>query len=182
MRKYFHQNDWREPQNPTPQQPQQPQQPKPDCKQDKTGGDRGDIEDLLGRAGLPGISNIRSAAGNPEGILFDISDRNAFVATLDANKSFRHRTPFGEEHASQVGASLTTVLDYRSFTTARDSLGIDSHGFRRSLQVDVGDPNPSGGAVGYADLDCANPAQDVVGAVRHGGPIIFRKLGGLFRR
>ena len=41
-------------------------------------------------------------------------------------------------------------------------------------------PGNSQGALGYADLDCDNPAQDVNSAVRHGVPIIFRRLGGLF--
>jgi RHS repeat-associated protein len=162
--------------------------PKPDCKQDKTGGDRGDVEDLLGRAGLSGaISNIQSAGPkNPEGIAFEISNRAAFLAILDADTRFRHRTPFGGEHAGQVGATKLSVLDYRSFTTARDTLGIDSHGFRRSLQVDVGPagtvPGNREGARGYADLDCDNPAQDVVSGGLHGIPIFFRRLGSLFRR
>ena len=118
----------------------------------------------MGRAGSSdSISNIQSAAPkNPEGITFEIENRQAFVSSLDANPNFRHRTPFGGEHTSQVGATLKNILDYRSFTTERDSLGIDSHGFRRSLQVDVGPANPAGGALGYADLDCANPAQDLV--------------------
>jgi RHS repeat-associated protein len=172
------------PQNPTPQQ----QQPKPGCTQDKTGGDRGDIEDLLGRAGLSGdISNIQSAGPkNPEGITFQIGNRQAFVDTLNADPRFRHGTPFGGEHTGQVGGNIGNTLDYRSFTTARDTLGIDSHGFRRSLQVDVGPtgtiPGNSEGALAYADLDCDNPAQDVNSAFRHGVPIIFRRLGGLFRR
>jgi hypothetical protein len=101
---------------------------------------------------------------------------------LDADPRFRHRTPFGGEHASQVGATKLSVLDYRSYTTSKDSLGIDSHGFRRSLQVDVGDPNPLGGALGYADLDCDNPAQDVVGGLKHGVPIFFRRIRRLFGR
>ena len=173
------------PQNPaTPQQ----QQPKPGCTQDKTGGDRGDIEDLLGRAGLSDdISNIQKAGPkNPEGITFQIGNRQAFVNTLNADPRFRHGTPFGGEHTGQVGGNIGNTLDYRSFTTARDTLGIDSHGFRRSLQVDVGPtgtiPGNSQGALGYADLDCDNPAQDVNSAFRHGVPIIFRRLGGLFRR
>lgn len=150
------------------------------CRQDKTGGDRGDVEDLLGRAGLLNqISEIRSAGPkNPEGIILIIGNRQAFVDALNADPRFRHRTLFGAEHASQVGASVTSVLDYRSFTTVRDTLGIDSHGFRRSLQVDVGDEIRGGAALGYADLDCDNPAQDVVGGLKHGGPIILRRLGG----
>ena len=133
------------------------------------------------------ISNIQSAAPkNPEGITFEISNRQAFVAVLDANPNFRHGTPFSGEHTGQVGGNIGNTLDYRSFTTARDTLGIDSHGFRRSLQVDVGPtgtiPGNSQGALGYADLDCDNPAQDVKSAVRHSVPIIFRRLGGLFGR
>lgn len=172
-----------------PQKPTATQQPKSDCKQDKTGGDRDDIEDLLGRAGLSGqISNIRSAGPkNPEGIIFEISNRQAFLAILDADPRFRGPTPLGGEHAAQVGAGKLSVLDYRSYTTARDTLGIDSHGFRRSLQVDVGpggtvDPIDSNRARGYADLDCDNPAQDVVGGVKHGVPIFFRRLRSLFRK
>ncbi len=108
-----------EPQNPTPQQPQQP---KPGCKQDKTGGDRGDILDLLGRAGLSGdISNIQSAGPkNPEGITFNIGNRQAFVDTLNADPRFRHGTPFGGEHTGQVSGNIGNTLDYRSFTTSRD--------------------------------------------------------------
>jgi hypothetical protein len=100
---------------------------------------------------------------------------------LDADRRFRRRTPFGGEHTRQVGANRRNVLDYRSFTT-RDGLGSDSTDRRRSLQVDVGPGNPAGGARGYADLDCDNPAQDVNSALRHGLPIIFRRLGGLFGR
>jgi len=153
------------------------------CKQDKTGGDQDDILDLLGRAGLSGqISNVSSAGPkNPEGIIFEISNRQAFVAILDADSRFRRRTPFGGEHATQVGANRFSVLDYRSFTTP-DGLGRDSTGHRRSLQVDVGPRNRAGGALGYADLDCDNPAQDVVSGARHGFPIIFRRLGSIFRR
>jgi len=169
------------PQNPA--KTQQQQQPKPGCKQDKTGGDTGDIMQLLGAAGVAGdISNIESAGPkNPEGILFDINNREAFVRTLNADSRFRHGTPFGGEHTSQVGGNLLNTIDYRSFTTA-DGLGIDSHGFRRSLQIDVGPENSGGGARGYADLDCDNPAQDVNSGLRHGLPIIFRRLGRLFRR
>ncbi len=54
------------------------------------------------------------------------------------------------------------------------------------MQVDVGPagrvPGNPQGALGYADLDCDNPAQDVVSGARHGVPIIFRRLGGIFRR
>ena len=35
------------------------------------------------------------------------------------------------------------------------------------------------GAIGYADLDCDNPAQDVISSVRHGFPIILRRIGGI---
>jgi RHS repeat-associated protein len=169
-------------QPPAPTKPAQ-QQPKSDCKQDKTGGDRGDIEDLLGRAGLSdSISSIQSAGPkNPEGITFDISNRQAFLAILDADPRFRHGTPFGGEHRGQVSGNIFNTLDYRSFTTS-DGLGIDSHGFSRSLQVDVGPVLPGGRVFGYADLDCDNPAQDVVSGARHGFPIIFRRLGGLFGR
>lgn len=119
--------------------------------------------DLLGRAQLSGdINDIRSAGPkNPEGIIFNIGNRQAFVNTLNADSRFRHGTPFGGEHTGQVGGNIGNTLDYRSFTTA-DGLGIDSHGFRRSLQVDVGPKRRGGGAGGYADLDCDNPAQDVV--------------------
>src|SRR5207244_7078826 len=116
---------------------------------------RGDILDLLGRAGLSdSISNIQSGGPkNPEGITFAIDNREAFLAILDADPRFRHKTPFGAEHASQVGACVTSVLDYRSFTTARDTLVINSHGFRRSLQVDVCDVTGGGCALGYVDCD-----------------------------
>ncbi len=163
-------------------------QRKSKCKQDKSGGDLNDILELLRRAGLlDRTSNITTAGPeNPEGIIFEIDDQQAFVAILDADPRFRRRTPFGGEHARQVGASRRSVLDYRSFTTS-DGLGTDSTGLRRSLQVDVGragsaDPNNPRSALGYADLDCDNPAQDVVGALKHGVPIFLRRLGGLIRR
>jgi RHS repeat-associated protein len=170
--------------------PQQP--PKKDekkkCKQDKTGGDRADIQDLLGRAGVgDSISNVRSAGPkNPEGIIFEISNRQSFVNTLNANPNFRHNTPFGGEHTAQVGGNLRNTGDYRSFTSKKDSLGTDSTGQRRSLQVDVGPagtvPGNPQAALGYADLDCDNPAQDLASGVKHGAPILFRKLKGLFGR
>jgi hypothetical protein len=122
-------------------------------------------------------------AQNPEGIMFDITNREAFVAILNADTRFRHRTLFGGEHASQVGATLGSVLDYRSFTSARDTLGADSTGHRRSLQVDVGPTNSRTGITrGYADLDCDNPAQDLAGGVSHGVPIAVRRILDLFRR
>jgi hypothetical protein len=124
---------------------------------------------------------LNGPAKNPEGITFDISKRQAFLAILNADPRFRRETPFGSEHASQVGATNRSVRDYRSLTTS-DGLGADSTGFRRSLQVDIGDPNPGGGAWGYADLDCDNPAQDVLSGLRHGVPIIFRRLNRLIRR
>ena len=79
--------------------------------------------DLLGRAGVSdSITNVQSAAPkNPEGITFEISNRQAFVAVLDANPNFRHGTPFGGEHTGQVGGNIGNTLDYRSFTTARDT-------------------------------------------------------------
>jgi RHS repeat-associated protein len=157
--------------------------PEKKCKQEKTGGDMDDIKEMLRRAGLLDQISIIGSAGqkNPEGIIFKIGNRQAFVDTLNADARFRHGTPFGGEHTGQVGGSILNTLDYRSFTTP-DGLGIDGHGFRRSLQVDVGPPLPGGRGFGYADLDCDNPAQDVISGARHGFPIVFRRLGGLFGR
>jgi RHS repeat-associated protein len=155
------------------QQPKADDKPKKKkCKQSKTGGDVQDIKDKLEKAGLsPFVSNIQRSA---EGVTFQITDRAGFIATLNANNNFRHDTPFGSAHASTVGANVATVRDFRSFTSGSDTLGTDSTGFTRSLQIDVGkEKGESNSALGYADLDCDNPAQDVVSFFGHGFKVLF---------
>ena len=155
------------------------------CRQDKNGGDRPDIEDLLRRAGVSGnISNIRSAGPkSPEGILFHINNAQAFIALIRSSRHFTQDIP--TEHLSQVGGNLRNTYGFRSYTDSKDGLGPDSTGFIRSLQIAVGppgsaDPNDPNTARGYADLDCANPDQDVVSFFKHNIPIIGRRIGGWF--
>ena len=145
------------------------------CKQDENGGDKNDIEAKLNESGLAGfISNVETRR---EGVTFTINDRAGFLAALNSNTNFRHNTPFGALHAGDVGANIFTVSDFRSFTSGSNTLGADSTGVTRSLQVNVGpnrtQTNPDGSvrqvALGYADLDCDNPAQDVVSFIRHIG-------------
>lgn len=152
------------PQNPAPTPQQQQKSP---CKQDKNGGDIPDIKAKLGEAGVSGnISNIRRGLPNsPEGILFDINNRQAFVGTITSSGHFAQDIPF--DHLKQVGGNAFNTNGFRSFTD-KDGLSPDSTGRRRSLQIAVGPKNPlTGGATGYADLDCSNPAQDLVSLFKH---------------
>ena len=93
--------------------------------------------------------------------------------------AFAVDTLLGSLHGKDVGARWYQVRDFRSYTTRTNTLGTDvggaNDGIRRSLQIDVGTgvdyPQPNDrsnqSATGYADLDCANPAQDVLSAIRH---------------
>lgn len=156
--------------------PPAPKPDKPKCKQtrtstnDKNSGDRRDILSKLIAAGVAGfISNVVPLN---EGLTFTINDRQGFLNILNANSSFINNTPFGSLHAATVGSNIFNVEDSRSRTSGANTLGSDSTGFTRSLQINVGpgirDPdNPNKQtALGYADLDCDNPAQ---------GPISFGK-------
>jgi hypothetical protein len=158
----------------------EPQRKKPKCKQDKNGGDRTDIESKLAAAGVSGnISQIRSAAGvgSPEGILFDINDREGFVGKINSTGSFTQDIPF--EHLKGVGGNAGNTTGFRSYSgKGNGGLGPDSTGFTRSLQIAVGPTDPRTRiATGYADLDCDNPDQDVVSGIKHIVPILFRRLG-----
>lgn len=61
---------------------------------------------------------------------------------MNANDNFRHNTPFGASHAATVGANIFTVQDFRSFTSGSNTLGEDSTGFTKSLQINVGPNSP----------------------------------------
>jgi RHS repeat-associated protein len=158
--------------------------PEKKCKQDKTGGDRGDIEELLKRAGLlSSISNIRSAGPrSPEGVLFDVNNTQGMIAIIRSGGHFTQDIP--TEHLGQVGGNLRNSYGFRSYTDSKDGLGVDSTGFIRSLQIAVGpadrDPRNAQRATGYANLDCDNPDQDVISALKHGLPIMFRRIGSIF--
>lgn len=155
------------------------QEKKPKCKQDKNGGDRNDIEDKLSEAGVvDNISRIRSAAPkSPEGITFDITNRQVFVSTIIASGRFTQDIP--AEHLRQVGGNARNTAGFRSFSgEGNGGLGPDRTGFTRSLQIAVGPVDPlTGLATGYADLDCDNPDQDVKSAFKHIVPIILRRMG-----
>ena len=148
------------------------------CKQDKTGGDRPDIDLLLRRAGLtPHIDNVRPSINNPEGIVFDIKNRQAFLGLLKKNSALKYNTPYNTEHYKDVGKP---VIDPRSIT-GKKGLGEDTQGVDRSLQIAVGPVDPtSGGAPGYADLDCDNPAQSPIKLLKHGLPIMGRRIRRIF--
>ena len=94
-----------------------------------------DIKEMLRRAGLlDKISYIRSAApDSPEGILFDINDRQSFVGTIKGTRKFTKDIP--TEHLGQVGGNAFNTKGFRSYTDSIDSFGPDSTGFRRSLQI-----------------------------------------------
>jgi RHS repeat-associated protein len=155
-----------------------PETKKPKCTQDKSGRDRADIELLLLRAGLTDlIEEIRPSTINPEGLVFDITNRQAFLDALMRNKAFKYDTPYNTEHTKDVNGS---AVDSRS-VTGEKGLGKDTQGVDRSLQVAVGPVDPtSGGAIGYADLDCDNPAQGPIKALKHGLPILGRRIRRIF--
>ena len=131
----------------------------------------------LETAGLLRFINRESIRPSREGIVFEFNNRAAAILYLDRHPAFRTRTPFGSEHTNQVGGR---AIDYRSFTVGREALGT------KSLQLCVGPsgtiPANSVGALGYADLDEANPAEDVVSLIRHGAPLFARLMGRLFQR
>jgi RHS repeat-associated protein len=159
---------------PGPQTTQKPKEKKPKCKQDKKGGDRQDIDAQLEKAGLSGlITDERASTVNPEGVVFNISNRQAFLDAIKKNPAFKYDTPWSQDHGPDVGSPR---VDNRSVTGAK-GLGADTHGVDRSLQVVVGPADPRTGITrGYADLDCDNPAQSVGHAIKHGAPIIFRRI------
>ena len=120
----------------------------------------------------------KSHGGKREGVEFTITNRAGFLAAIRANRAFASDTIFGGLHAGQVGANFFTVLDFRSYTSGSFTLGADTVGnnidITRSLEIDVG-PNESSTsdrdapptARGYADLDCSNPAQDIISFFKH---------------
>ena len=126
---------------------------------------------------MDSISKISSAGQkSPEGILFDINDRQSFVDAIKGTGKFTQDIP--TEHLRQVGGNAFNTDGFRSYTDSKDSLGPDSTGFRRSLQIAVGPTDPRTRiATGYADLDCDNPDQDVVSGIRHIVPILLRRIG-----
>ncbi len=163
-------------------QAQQPPRKNKKCKQGKHGEDRNDVESKLKSApGSEHISNVRQAGANsksPEGLIFNIDNHDQYVAALRNSGLFAEDLAIN--HRGLVGGSVFTAKDFRSYTTGTNTLGPDSTGFTRSLQVTVGKRQQLGGATGYADLDCVNPAQDLVSLAQHNAPIVFRWLTKLF--
>jgi RHS repeat-associated protein len=135
---------------------------KPKCKQDPNGGDIPEIRSYLTLAALMGLIDPNSMERSKEGITFRFNDRAAAMSFLNNSPSFRGPNiwPINSQHTGQVGGS---AQDFRSYTVGGEALG------SKSLQVDVGPKGsaPNGGAKGYADLDCSNPAQDVVSFFKH---------------
>ena len=76
---------------------------KPKCKQSHISDrpdEQKDIESKLRAAGVSGqISNIRSAPGSPEGIMFDIANREVFVGTVKDTGKFTQDIPI--DHLKQ---------------------------------------------------------------------------------
>ncbi|MGH9949777.1 MAG: hypothetical protein ACRD6X_21625, partial [Pyrinomonadaceae bacterium] len=151
---------------------------KPKCKQEKTPEERRAVAEQLGKVATSGlIGNIRDAfdknGSATEGILFDIYDSNGLKAALK-NAGFKTNTIFNTDHRRQVGGTIFNTSDNRSDTTGAGNLGPDtnSNGIARSLQVVIGPNNKIDNqgnkfATGYSDLDCSNPAQDVVSVFKH---------------
>ena len=129
---------------------------------------------------MSSISRIRSAGPeSPEGILFDVSNVQAMIAQIRSGGNFTQDIP--TEHLSQVGGNFRNSYGFRSYTDRKDGLGPDRTRFIRSLQIALGPPDPfTGIAKGYADLDCDNPDQDVLSGLKHGVPILIRRIGRLF--
>jgi len=140
------------------------------CEQDPNGeNNRKSIEDYLTKAGLLDKANPDKSLIKPgsievsrEGIVFTINNLNAFNAALssspfavDLNVGF----PWNGQHDGQVNGP---GVDNRFRTgTKPDKLG------PQSLQLVTGPANDQGGARGYADLDCSNPAQSFWQAIQH---------------
>ena len=143
------------------------------CNQDPRGSaNQLAIEGYLTKAGLldrfePSESLVdpRSIRVSREGIAFTINDLAAFNAAM-ANGPYRFDLnvgfPWRGQHNDQVGGP---GVDNRSRTGSHpNKLGA------QSLQVVVGPERTGtfkGTALGYADLDCSNPAQSLGQAIQH---------------
>jgi RHS repeat-associated protein len=162
------------PQNPKPS-PTPPKQ-KPKCKQGKHGEDVPDILFMLNKAGVSDlITDVQRSQNSPEGIVYNVIDRDAFLSRLQANPAIIYNTGQGGLHVKDVGKPN---IDSRSrLWSGPPTLGPDTHGVKRSLQTTVGPPLPGGGARGYSDLDCINPAEGALPAAIHGTPIVIKGIG-----
>lgn len=145
---------------------------KPKCKQSPDGGDVAEILDYLSTYGLMDLidtstikhsTNLKTG-GVGEGIQFQVYNRADTVAALTNDPHFINAR-LGFEHNGQVGGKAT---DFRGITGDDGDKG---SGAAKSLQFDIG---PSGGvpgdpnrALGYADLDCDNPAQSPGHFLKH---------------
>ena len=166
-------------------QPQKPKKPK--CKQSKTQQERDAAQASVEAIAPPGsVGNFRNATdshGNPtEGTLFDIFNVPAIRAAMKGH--FNMDTIFNWDHTGQVGGNIFNTSDNRSIVSGQGNLGPDlnSNGIVRSLQLVIGPFDPNRGlAIGYADHDCDNPAEDLVSMAKHAGPIIGRAIGNIFR-
>ena len=120
-----------------------------------------------------------------EGIRFEITDRDALLATLRRDKRFIYNTGYGLLHAGDVGLNpfaeffkgivgKSDLVDSRSRAEGAHTLGPDSNsnGIVRSLQIVVGEGKPRQPVLGYADLDCENPAESAKSWVIHTGKAI----------
>jgi RHS repeat-associated protein len=144
-----------------PEYPDVPPPPIPKkCRQDAS-GDINDfwILDNLERAGLISFINRDSVRTDREGITFNVTNLSGLLAAVRADPRFQSSS-FDPVHNTQVGGK---GKGFRSFT------GKSGLGGLGSLQLVVG-PSLGTGlnvAIGYADFDCSNPSQDIVGFFRH---------------
>jgi hypothetical protein len=115
---------------------------------------------------------------NPEGFVSYTPNAARLLGRIRANPAIIYNTGMGGEHVGDVGKGN---IDSRSRVwSGPPTLGPDTRGVPRSLQMTVGKPDSNGGALVYSDLDCVNPAESLLPALVHGVPIAFRKIGRFF--
>ena len=161
-----------------PHDPAQKKAKKPKCKQSKTPEEHRAVEEQLRKVAPPGsIGNIAPELDEngqeTEGIVFDVFDPDGLQKALNDAGFVVHTILWGKHTGGNMG-NIFQVSDNRSPTSGNGNLGPDSNsnGNIRSLQVDIGKQRgaadgENGIAMGRADLDCSNPAQDVISAIKH---------------
>ena len=160
-----------------------------ECKQGMGPKEMAAIRGQLKKSCVSDYINSKTITQANEGIRFEITDRDALLATLRRDKRFIYNTGYGLLHAGDVGLNpfaeffkgiigKSDLVDSRSRAEGAHTLGPDSNsnGIVRSLQIVVGKGMGETGqaqiAFGYADLDCENPAESAKSWAIHTGKAI----------